>query len=271
LEASAGVGLTGPEDRQLEVLRAQTANATGGTSARVSAEAIRAGVTNVDPAYLAGRQFAELEKLQRAQTGQPDGNAKNAAQELIANQLTQLFSGLDERTRAKLDGATREKFAGAFDTSAKATARGVEEAIERQKVGDLIQSDARELVKQVNASDLTRAAKNKELLAVTGSLSEKELTPDLRKARVTALREGAKLEGKKEEEAAARAKKLDSLYDLIDAMLKGKGIKVDTPAVALNVQLDDTLEVVNKALPESPKADLQSGGQPYTGYAPGFR
>ncbi|MDQ3649696.1 MAG: hypothetical protein M3458_05325 [Acidobacteriota bacterium] len=298
LELGANVGLTGPEDRQIDILKAQLNQATAGTSALASAESIRGGFTRapadlarsqaeeierlkrsqaeasrigfadpsraarqaeeieelkrrqslatvansggVDPAYLAGQQFAALEKLQRRTLDQPDGNAKNAAQELIANQLTQLFSGLDERTRAKLDAPTRERFAGAFDTSAKAAARGVEEAIERQKVGDLIQTDARELVKQVNASDLTRAAKNKELLAVAGSLSERELTPELRTARVKALREGAINEAAKEEQAAERAKKQDALFGLIDAALKGAGIKVDLGSQKALVEITTT-------------------------------
>ena len=269
------VGLTGPEERQLDVLQARLRGALSGTSGATTAEALRKGFTSVDPAFLARQQFDELEKLESRLAGFT-GRAGAAARDALDEQLKSLFAGLDERTKAQVVGspAFREKFAGAFERDQQRAERDIRDAIAREQAGNLIQQDARELLKQINQSGIKEDQKIKEFLAVTGSLSEKELTPDLRQARIRSLRESAVRETGREAQAERRAQALEKVLQKLDALLTEKGVKVDAPPSNVSVNVGDGLTVERNLLGPAPQPQTSGGdsqsGPVYPGYAPGF-
>jgi len=249
LEQPSG-GLTGPEDRQLDVLKARVSALNSNTGDRREAEALRRGFAAQSAFQVSQEDRALFERILALR---PLGNTASALaqQKVIDDQVLEATQNLTVSARFSPDAFTRglaDARATALDARAAQRETEVKDAIAREQAGQLIQTDARELLKQVQASGLSDSAKNKELLAITGSLSEKELTPDLRAGRVAALREGARVESGRESQAEARAVKLDALVAKLDAALSGKGIKVDTPAVALNVQLDDTLALTETSL-----------------------
>jgi len=250
------VGLTGPEERQLDVLQARLRGALSGTSGATTAEALRKGFTSVDPAFLARQQFDALEKLE-ARLSAFTGRAGGAARDAIDEQLKSLFSGLDQQTKAQVAAAPdfREKFASAFARDQGRAERDIRDAIEREQVGNLIQTDARELLKQINASGIKDELKTREFLKVTESLSERELTPDLRQARIRSLRESAVQETGREAQAERRAQKLETFLTEFDALLKGKGIKVDAPPSNVRVNVGDGL-TLDRVLGSAPRPEV---------------
>ena len=234
------VGLTGPEQRALDVFGARVAAATSGVSGAGQAEALRAGLTSVDPAILAGRQFEALKKLE-SQISLAGGRGSAAARDALDAQLKALFASLPDALKANVasNPTLREAFAGAFSRDADRARREVEDAIERERAGNLIQQDARELLAAIRGSALTDAQKLKEFLSVTGALSAGELTGDLRRARVDALRESARLEAGKAEEAEARAKKLAAVMEKLDRALSDRGLKLDAESSKVQIEVLD--------------------------------
>lgn len=78
-----------------------------------------------------------------------------------------------------------------------------------------------------------------EFLSVAGALSDKELTGDLRRGRVDALRAGAAFEAQKEQEAETRARNIDGVMTSLAAILTANGIKLDGEAAKVRIDVVD--------------------------------
>ena len=245
-------GLTGPQERALAVADARIQLATAGTQGTLMAQALLAGQTRIDPATLAGRQFAGLQQLEK-----PLGNLAGARDALDAAYKS-LFSSLpdDAKKEVARTGGVRDVFAGAFSRDAGRAQREVADAAAREQAGAAIQEDARELVRAIkNARGVPDATRLRELLAVTGSLSDKELAPDLRQSRVEALRASARADVAKEGDAERRAQKLERFVDRLTAAIEGRGFKVDMAPIGINLNVADGLQVDRAQVGESPTTE----------------
>jgi hypothetical protein len=195
--------------------------------------------------------------------------AGRGGREAQAQAILSLLTQFDPRTVATSADPffrqLRQAGIGAYQVQRDALRANVADAIERERAGNLIQSDARELLTAVGAAQgVTRDQRLKEFLAVTGALSEKELTPDLRRARADFLREAAGAEGRKEQDAESRARLLEGVMSKLDKLLSDKGVKVDAPPSNVNFSLSDGL-ALDKAL----LGDASGSG--LTGVTPGVR
>jgi len=140
----------------------------------------------------------------------------------------------------------------------------IADALERQRAGGRLQQDAREQLRALQASGLNDDQKIRQFLAITGTLSDKELTGDLRIGRARAMDEAARRESRKEAEAEKRAAKLDKFIDNLSTLVGAKGLKVEGEPVNLNFNVTDSLEV-DRQLGAAPRPETQIGD------APGFR
>ena len=245
-------GLTGPEERALAVFDARINAVTAGTQGALMAQALLAGQTRVDPATLAGRQFAGLQQLEK-QLGNVPGS-----RDALDSAYKSLFSSLpdDAKKEVARTGGVRDVFAGAFSRDAGRAQREIADAVAREQAGTAIQEDARELVRAIkDARGVPDATRLRELLAVTGSLSDKELAPDLRQSRVEALRATARADAGREGDAERRAQKLEGFVDRLTAAIEGRGFKVDMPPIGINLNVADGLQVDRAQVGESPTAE----------------
>ncbi|MET0646971.1 MAG: hypothetical protein ABW208_10150 [Pyrinomonadaceae bacterium] len=236
----AVTGLTGPEERALATVGARIGGAVQGTAGEALAEALRAGRTGVGASALARRQFDELLKLEGSLTGL-EGRGAEAARDALDAQFKSLYAGLDEKTKAEAlqYGPARARFSSAFAGDALRAERDIRDAVEREQAGAFIQEDARELLAAIRASGLTDRQKVQEFLGVTGALSDKELTGDLRRARVDALRAGAAFEAQKERDGEARAARIDGVMQKLDRALSEKGLKLDAETAKVQIEVTD--------------------------------
>jgi hypothetical protein len=224
------VGLTGPQERRRDVIGAEISNLTEGEEYRRRALALE----NPFTARNAGRELNDT--FRRLQALDVSG-AGRAGREAQADAILNLLKDIDPRT---LTGTARGALIDANRTKATGFEESVRDAIARERTGNLIQTDARELLKSIQASGLGDGAKLKEFLAVTGTLSDKELVADLRRGRESALRESARIESAKDRDGERRGKKLEDFLDRVDRAIAGKGIKVDAgPAAQINITSKD--------------------------------
>jgi hypothetical protein len=203
--------------------------------------------------------FEQLQRLEglRAAGG---GRLGDATRDLLNQQVLTLTGQIDPRVLA-----TDPRFGGVRDLRARSLVeqaqkfeRDVRDARQREEVGDRIQQDARELVRTIKgAPGVPGAAKLKELLAVTGSLSDKELTPDLRQARVEALRAEAAADAGREARADKIAEALvgdNGLLAKLNKAITDKGFKLDGAAFGINLNVADGLTVDKSLVGETPTA-----------------
>lgn len=259
------VGPTGAEERNFAVVNAQLA-------ALQQDPGLARRQAFLENPY---RPFTPLDAARQAQ-GTLDqvlaldvSGAGRAGREAQAQAVLSLLNQFDPRTVATSPLAFFRSLRGAgidaYRTQREALTANVQDALERERAGAVIQEQARELARTVaGARDVTRDERLKELLAVTGQLSDKELTPDLRRARIDALRESARADAGREEAAEKRAKALDTFINNINRMLEGKGIKVDAPASNVTLNVSDGLNVATTNL-------LGTMPQPEVTYQPGVR
>lgn len=261
------VGLTGTEERRLEVISARISDITKGRDLDRQIRQLEnpyRRFTAVD----ARRDFREqLHEL----LGLSPGGSGFAGQKAIADAVLQLTGQVDPRTLATSSDpvlrAARFARLDALKVQREASLREIRDAVQREQTGSFIQKDARELLQAIQASGLRDDVKVKEFLSVTGGLSEKELTPDLRRARVGALREQARIESQKESQAEERAKKLTALVEKLTALITDKGIKVDAPPSNVNVNVGDGLALDHLTGAQPSPADARV----VPGYGQGFR
>lgn len=260
-------GLTGPEERRLDVLNAKFGRAGQDLDLRRRQQFLENPFADYGD-FEAQRDAQEtLNQILRVSTL----GAGRAGREAQAGAVLQLLNQFDPRAVAtSADPFFRQlRAAGidAYQTQRDALTANVRDAVQREQTGNLIQTDARELLKLVRASGLRDDEKLREFLAVTGSLSEKELTPDLRRARADALRQGARTEAEREGRAEARAKKLEAVMEKLDRLITSKGVKVDAPPSNVQVNVGDGLALDDVLQGPAPS----SASQLPAGVTPGQR
>lgn len=258
------VGLTGPDERELDVFRARASAAVN--VPRLIAEAAGLeGNRQIDAFKLFQEQLARL----RAVRSFESGALGNAERGLINREILDLTSGIDPRALA-----TDPRFRGARDARVDAL-RGtaaqyradIADALDRQRVGARLQTDAREQLRLLQSSGLNDEEKLRQFLAISGTLSDKELTGDLRLGRARALEESARIESAREATGEARARKLERFIDSFTSLLTAEGLKVDAPPSSVSVNVGDGLELEGMLGP-SARPQVST---PNIGGAPGFR
>lgn len=114
-----------------------------------------------------------------------------------------------------------------------------QDLIHNQEVAELTRKQAQEKVDLLRQSTGVDAAFTaKQLLSITSELGPGELTPELRNARLEALRISSEEEKKKAEDAETRMNEIKSLLDNINTALTERGIKIDTstnPLLDVNI------------------------------------
>jgi hypothetical protein len=252
------VGLTGPEERRRDVIGAEISSLTEGEEYRRRARALENPNSVRDAARELNETFRRLQALNISGAGRAGREAK-------ADAILNLLKDVDPRN---LTGTARGALIEANRTKAAGFEENIRDAIARERTGNLIQTNARELLQSINAGGLKDAAKLKEFLKVTGELSEKELVSDLRQGRISALRESARLESVQSRDAEARAQKLEGILDRFDKTLTERGIKVDAgPAAQINISSKDVRASASMLGP----AMTPEASRALPGYAPGFR
>lgn len=294
-------GLTGPEERALDVLGARAAKAVHAPQLLAEAQALLSGRALDSRGALdilakqaelrerlrfeqdgskreeLQRQIAEQEKalsspatdrrglqllfeqLRNLEALRTSGGGRlgDAARDALNTQILQLTGQVDPRVLAsdpRFSGV-RDLRARSLSESAGKFERDLRDSIAREEAGNQIQQDARELLSAIKGSNAPDAQKLKEFLAVTGSLSEKELTPDLRLARAEQLRAAARQEGQKEKDGEERARRLDEFVKKFDRMLSDKGVKVDAPPSNVTLNVGDGLSVDRSLLGGAPGSE----------------
>lgn len=258
------VGSSGPEERRLAVVGASI------TGIEKEIDLARRQAVLENPyrrltAFDAQRQSQDL--LGQLLSLDVSGTGR-AGREAQAQGVLNLLGQFDPRTVATSPlpffRQLRDAGFNAYQVQRDALKANVEDAVLRERAGNLIQQDARELLAAVSASGLRGDGKLKEFLAVTGALSEQELTPDLRRARAGFLREAAQAESRKEAQAEERARLLSSVMTKLDRLLTDRGVKVDAPPSTVSVNVGDGLSFDRALLGEAPGPEL-------SGVTPGVR
>lgn len=250
------VGLSGPDERELDVFRARTSGAVNVPRLLAEASGLE-GNGQVD----AFRVFKEqLEKLTRLRSFE-SGALQGAERGVLNREILELTSQIDPRVLAtdpRFRDARDARVGALRGTSAQYQA-DINDALERQRAGSRLQTDAREQLRLLQSSGLNNDEKLKQFLAITGTLSDKELTGDLRLGRARALDEAARVESGKEAAAEKRAQKLEKFVDTFSTLLTGNGLKVDAPPANLNFTVGDGLELEG-ALGAAPRPDADVYG-----------
>jgi hypothetical protein len=258
------IGLNGPQERRLAVEQATIAD----INSRANLDRQISLLDHPYQRYGAFEASRDFDKQLRELQGVNTSGAGFAGQKALADAIVKLTDTIDPRVLATspdpIVRAARDARRGALFTEREASARDIQDAIAREKTGRFIQSDARELLRSINASGLKDSDKIKEYLKVTGELSDKELVDDLRRGRVSAIHEQSRLESVKEKAGEDRARALDNLLKKVDGLITGAGIKVNAgPAAQINISTKD-LQTQQSTLgpamtPESTSSALQRG------------
>lgn len=244
------VGATGPEERRLAAVNAQlsalTADPELARCQRVLTDPYR------QPFML--RLDAErdtqntLDRLLRLDVS----GAGRGGREAQAQAILSLLNQFDPRTVATSASPffrqLRDAGVGAYQTQRDALRANVEDTLLRERAGNAIQQDARELLKAIRASGLTDRLKVQEFLGVTGSLSDKELVSDLRLARVEALRAGERFKAESEREGEERARRIDGVMQKLDRVLTEKGLRLDGDQAKVQVEVLDRSDLARTSV-----------------------
>ncbi|HLM58899.1 MAG TPA: hypothetical protein VK422_22540, partial [Pyrinomonadaceae bacterium] len=261
------VGLTGPQQRNLDVLAAQFAGLQQGGDLERRQRALEQPFRS--PALLqldAERQNRDLlNNLLALDVSGAGRGGREAQAAAVLNLLGQFDPRLVATSSLPFFRQLRAAGIDAYQVQRDALAENVRDAIERERAGNLIQTDARELLAAIRGSGADDAAKLREFLAVTSALSLNELTPDLRRARADFLRESSRADAEREQRGEARAQLLDSVLRKLDGLITAQGVKVDAPPSNVSFNLGDGLTVDRAQLGETPTAPVTPG------FAPGFR
>jgi hypothetical protein len=223
------------------------------------------GPAAIDQGAILRKQIDEILKLKTQFYGET-GYGDRGARTRIDQELISLFQSATPQMQAQLiqrgGRGFRGEIAGAYRDQAQDRRQAIEDEVRRAEAGRFVVNTA-----QKKLTDLQRYGGfdndevRKQYLAVTGSLSENELTPELRRGRVGALETEAKKEAEKEKQAAEDRKKLNAVLDLIKVQLTGKGIKVDQAGAGVLVEIQDKSDrasVTGPAFnPEQARRDMQ--------------
>jgi hypothetical protein len=259
------LGLTGPEDRQLDVLKGQVAAAVNVPRLAAERDALLpshqfryAFEIAREQKRIFDDQLRELQSLQSL-AGGAFGRASN---KIIDEQVLSLTGQIDPRVLARspdpIIRAAKEARQGALSRGIEGYQEDIREAIARARAGERLQQDAREQLKLLAASHLPQDEAVKRFLSITGQLSDKELTGDLRLGRARVLDIASQRESAKEQAAEATRKTLDGVLKKLDGLLTEKGLKVDGDGGSVAIEVAD-------------RSDSASVSVLGPGFGPGFR
>lgn len=258
------VGLSGPEERRLAVVDARIAGIEKDVDLARRQRFLENPYRTFDRIDAERQNQQTLNQLLALDVSGTGRAGRETQAQAILNLLNQFDPRLVATSPDPFFRQLRQAGIGAYQVQRDALRANVEDALGRERAGNLIQQDARELLAAVSASGVRDDAKLREFLAVTEALSEKELTPELRRARVDLLREASQGESSRQAVAEARAQRLDDFIRMFDGMLRGRGVKVDAPPSNVNFNLSDGLVFDKALLGETPGTEL-------TGVTPGVR
>jgi hypothetical protein len=210
------------------------------------------------------RQFADLTGFRREFAGL-SAEVQKRAQGEVDTRLIGLFNSLDERARrtilsGRAPGA-QSQFAAAFDRESRRGSDAVRAAVERAQLAEdtiaRIRSDVSEVQRIASGSNAPdRAAQlDKAIIARTRELSDAQLTPDLRRARINSLEREAKRESDREKQAADEIEKWQKFRD---ELLKGidnltKQVKDKNESAIVEIRNKSAAFVDEDLLGEKPK------------------
>jgi hypothetical protein len=270
------VGLSGPQERRLSTIQAQI------TDVNRQADLTRE-INYLENPYRRsgsfergqdfGRQLRELQRLDTSGAGR--GGEKAQADAILA-----LTGQIDARTLATSGDPTiraaRAARIQALKIEREQSSLDVRETVQRERAGNQLQTNAREQLRTLSgAGGLTDQVKLREFLAITSTLSDKELTGDLRLGRASALRESARQDGEQEKRARAQERLLfgDGARDggvigRLNQLISDRGLRVDAgPAATVNISSKD----VGASRAQLGPAMTPAPAPAVPGYAPGFR
>jgi hypothetical protein len=222
LELTATLELTGAEERRLRITQAQA------TATKIPRLLMEANV--LDRGFALPQEerstFMQTVSLLRGLEGSPF-SLMGRSQGRIARQALRDFSqGIPQQALYSNDPAMRglrHQLARANRDEALDLWQNIQDETQKARVGDMAAKDAQALVNQLPGLRAQALAEGKrqgltgealktyernimgmyrgQMLAITGQLGERELTPGLREARIGALREDAAARFRMEEEA----------------------------------------------------------------------
>lgn len=223
-------------------------------------------------------QLAELARI-RASFQFDTAAGRRTAQNAIDERLIGLTGSIDLRqVNDPLVRFARGERAAAFTRQAEAQRQNIRDAFERMRIGQETAEaarrdveDARRLAARSGAPDADRMRElDKAILARTSQLSDRELTPDLRRARIQSLEREARREAELERAAADEIKaaqefrtELLTKIDDLTAQVKDKNehVILDIRNKSNAFVDDDLLGEKPKPAPRKKKGG-QGGGSP---------
>lgn len=244
-------GPTGPsaeDQRRLSIYGAQISAARDIPGLEAQARAVEQagygrapGVINQNA--LVRKQIEDLLRLRSQFSGETDYGDREARSR-INQELISRFESATPQMQAQLiqrgGRGFREEIAGAYRGQAADRQQQIEDEIRRAQASRFdVELAQKKLVDLQRFGGFDNDEMRKQYLAVTGSLGEAELTPELRRGRTSALQEEAKKEAAKEEKAEKDRVKLNEVLDLIKGQLTGKGFKVDQAGAGVLVEVID--------------------------------
>lgn len=210
----------------------------------------RTGQPAVSQDYIAGQEYSKLMRLKRERAGLT-GIEGDEASHAIDVQLTGLYNRLSPAARLQVSRqpAFARDFAGAFRGEAGYADNQIKLAAQRADISRQSVVEAQIKLRQLAGMPIgqgpeaegMRNAVRAEVLAITGALPREDLTGDLLKGRIDALKEEAVHKRQAEDaaiQAVMKAEQLQTmLNDRLTALLKAVG--EHNESVILKV-LDDT-------------------------------
>lgn len=244
----AFIGITGPQTRELAVINATLANLNQGGDFRRRADLLeRPFAARPDARRAFDQQLRELLAIDT-------NGAGRFGRESVADAVLNLTGRIDPRTLATsgdpIIRAAREAAINANRTKAASFTANLQDEIARRDAGQSIVRDAMEQLNLIQNAGLDRRAGIREFIATTGTLSENELTPELRRARANALRESARLEVGREDEGRKLQAEIAKRLAGIESALTNSGIKLHPDSV-IPLSIDVTGDANDSALAPS--------------------
>lgn len=253
--------ILGPDRRRLELLAASLRAATD-----IPALLAQAGQLTPAGGVDARRTFADqLRRLLQSAPVEGEGAFGREARRAFAEAVLRLTQNVP--TEVSGDPVIRqaqEARRRALVEQARLLEEDVELARRRVEAGEMIQRQAREALQLITGGPTEGAslaarlrvatpAELREFLGVTAALSPEELTPEIRLARATALREQARRDERREEEALSVMRAIDEKIAAVRDALLSAGIKIAPDAPALvEIDVPDPRAVVER-LGERPR------------------
>lgn len=223
------------------------------------------GPNALDQGAILNQQIQDVLRLKTQFFGDTAFGTREA-QSKINEQLIALFEGASPAMQAALiqrgGRGFRQEIADAYRGQAQDRTQAIQDEIKRAEAGRFAVQAA-----QIKLDDLRRFGGfdsdevRKQFLAVTGALSETELTPEMRRGRIGALEIEAKKEAEKEKQAEQDRKLLNEVLTMVRGQILGKGLKVDQTAAGILVEVKDTSSKAQVTGPGFSSDDAAAAGR----------